>query len=120
MAAAATDQSSSYASSSERPAAAPLRIATWEEEAYELSITIVRQLSAGVLRRDPDAKVRPRQPKPGPIIIHHRAPAIRTRWQIDLEKRAAIRGKSVAEVREEERKRGLERRRKAREEKEGA
>ena len=95
-----------------RPVAAGnLRIESWSEESYELTLKTVQDLSSGALRRDPAAKPRPRRPKKTePELSGVRRGRSLTRWQIDLQKRAFLTNKSVEELREEERLRGQQRR----------
>lgn len=118
MPAAVIDQTSPNASSSGRPAAVNrLRIATWHEEAFTITVTTVRDLSAGIIRRDPYFRPPQRFSKPETIIIGRRGPVFRSRYHLNLQKRAVLTGKTVEELQEEERLRG-ERRRKERKAKE--
>lgn len=88
-------------------------ISSWSEEAFQVSLQTVRALSEHRLKRDPSVRraTRPRPPATAPLDSGRSTqPRLRTRWQVEMQKRAHLQGKTVEELREEERQRGIRRR----------
>jgi hypothetical protein len=90
-----------------------ISLSSWSEEAFQVSLQTVRALSEHRLRRDPfipSSASAPKAQSSPPLMQHAHRGRIRTRWQLDMQRRAHREGKTVEQLREEERLRGIKRR----------